>query len=164
MSAHAETGPVHGHGHGTPHEPNEGPHSNFPRHQGFVENFFDKKVKWGASLVIGAIGGLMWSNPVVAGALLTYAAGDFTADLIAKLKRRSKAGMFPEHAGQFEQAMDKGVKWGGAGLATYGALTVGNPVFMIGLAAYAAGDIAADIGAKVRRGNTPALAKPGGHH
>jgi multidrug efflux pump subunit AcrB len=84
---------------------------------------------------------------------------------MAKFKNRSKKGMFPEHQGPFEQTMDKGVKRAGMGLTLLGVLGAAHPVAGVGLMAYAAGDMAADFAAKVRRGNTPVLSKPGsGHH
>lgn len=138
--------------------------ATFPHHEGAIENFADKKIKWGASLAIAAIGTLAFSHPVVGFGLLTYAAGDMLADFIAKMKRRSREGMFPEHEGPFEQTMDKGVKRGGIALTLLGVLGASHPVAGAGLIAYAAGDMAADFAAKVRRGNTEPLSKPGGHH
>lgn len=139
--------------------------ATFPHHEGAIENFADKKIKWGASLALVAIGAVAMSHPVVGLSLLTYAAGDMMADFIAKIKNRSHHGMFPEHEGPFEQTMDKGVKKAGLGLTLLGVLGAAHPVAGVGLMAYAAGDIAADFAAKVRRGNTPVLSKPGsGHH
>ncbi len=152
----------HGHGHTeTVHK-----FATFPKHEGFLENTADKGIKWGASLGLAAIGTLMFSNPVVGAGLLAYAAGDMMADFISKIKRKNKSGMFPEHTGPYEQTMDKGIKWvAGGGLMTTGLLAASNPIIGAGLLAYAAGDMMADFGARVRRGNTPALAKPGsGHH
>lgn len=166
--AHAEAlhhSSVQHHTQETAHHKQEFKHATFPSHQGFLENTADKGVKWGASLGLAAIGTLMWSNPVVGAGLLAYAAGDMMADFIRKLKRRSKEGMFPEHQGPFEQTMDKGVKWvGGAGLVGTGLLAASNPIIGAGLIAYAAGDMAADFAAKVRRGNTPVMAKPSSGH
>ncbi len=157
--SHANTGHDGGHA-----KHKEYRFATFPTHQGAVENFADKKIKWGASLAIAAIGALTFSHPVVGLGLLTYAAGDMLADYIAKIKNRSKEGMFPEHKGQFEQAMDKGVKKVGMGVTLWGVLAASHPLAGAGLIAYAAGDMAADFAAKVRRGNTEALAKPNEHH
>ncbi len=168
----AEHGPSHAapaetRGHEASHEAShsEPQFATFVHHEGITENFADKKIKWGASLALVAIGTIAMSHPVVGLSLLTYAAGDFMADMMAKFKNRSKKGMFPEHQGPFEQTMDKGVKRAGMGLTILGVLGAAHPVAGVGLMAYAAGDMAADFAAKVRRGNTPVLSKPGsGHH
>lgn len=140
------------------------PHAIFPKHQGFLENFADKGVKRFGGFGLMAIGALMVSHPVIGAGLLAYAAGDMAADFLAKIKRRSKKGMFPEHEGPFEQTMDKGVKLGlGFGTMAIGALMLSHPVVGFGLLAYAAGDMAADFAAKARRGNTPVLSTPGKH-
>jgi len=69
-----------------------------------------------------------------------------------------------EHAGPFEQFMDKGVKRAGL-IAAIGFGIIANwPAALIGAYIALSGDIFADIAAKVRIGNSPVIGDPSKAH